>query len=244
MGANVLILTLSEWLGVIAILMLAGLSPRLNVPSVGFKYPRREGWTGISLFVFILLLRVLVSSGSIGISSTNLYESRPPDFHLGMAVLALIPFLLALFIRKQPPRSAGWYGKALSGGIRVGLVLALLTVILRGQAFSLLNGISPEEGRSLILWLGICLAEETVFRGFIQMRLVCWLGKWPGILLTTLLSLAWTWPYLESTGTGLAWAVTAGVVRFVLLGWIAHKSKHVLAPVLYRTLSEWLYLVH
>lgn len=50
----------------------------------------------------------------------------------------------------------------------------------------------PKWPDGLWLWLAVnlgvaVLAEELVFRGLLQTRLIAWLGVWPGILLTTLL---------------------------------------------------------
>ncbi len=243
MDTRTLILTLSEWLGVAAILMLAGLSPRLQIPQVGFKYPRREGMVALSLYVVILAIRTLFATGSMGSTAAASLRGGALDIRLLVAAFALVPFILALLIRRQPPRSAGWYGKALGGAVRVGLVLAALTIILHGKALSLLNGISPEEGRALVFWLGICLAEETIFRGYIQLRLSWWWGPWRGLLATALLSLIWDWPLLVSAGGSPALAIAVSAVRFVLLGWIAQKSRHTIAPFLYRAVSEWLLLV-
>lgn len=243
MDSRALILTLSEWLGVAAVLMLAGLSARLRVPQVGFKYPRREGLVALSLFAVILAFRTLFAGGWLGSAAAEALHSGALEIRLAVAGLALVPFILALLIRRQPLRSAGWYGKALGGAVRVGLVLAALTIILRGQALALLNGITPEEGRALLLWLGICLAEESIFRGYIQLRLSWWWGAWPGLLATALLALIWEWPLLAAADGALPLAVALSAGRFVLLGWVAQKSKHTIAPLLYRTVSEWLFLV-
>ncbi len=243
MDSRTLILTLSEWLGVVAVLMLAGLSPRLSVPPVGFKYPRREGIVALSLFGLILALKSLFAAGALDTAIAENLRGGGLDARLLVAGLGLAPFLLALFIRRQPPRSAGWYAKALGGALRVGLVLAALTIILRSKALSIFDGVSPEEARSLLFWLGICLAEETVFRGYIQLRLSSWWGGRWGLLAVALLSLVWEWPLLLAARQGVALNLAINALRFLLLGWVAQKSKHVIAPILYRAVSEWLFLL-
>lgn len=244
MDNRALILTLSEWLGVVAVLMLAGLSPRLSVPPVGFKYPRREGIVALSLFGLILAFRSLLAAGTMNSPIAVNLRSGGLDARLYIAVLGLVPFILALLIRRQPPRSAGWYAKALGGSLRVGLVLAALSIILRGKALSILNGVTPEETRSLLLWLGICLAEETIFRGYIQQRLSFWWGSRWGLPVVALLSLVWQLPLMLVSQQDIALNLALNAVHFLLLGWIAQKSKHVIAPVLYRAVSEWLSMLH
>jgi membrane protease YdiL (CAAX protease family) len=241
--SRALILTFSELLGAVAVLMLAGLSPRLKVPPVGFKYPRREGLVALSLFALILVLKSLVALGALGADAAADLRNGALEMRLIVAGVSLALIVLALLVRRQPPRSAGWYGKALGGALRVGFALAVLTIILRGKALLLLNGITPEEGRSLVFWLGICLAEETVFRGYIQLRLSWWWGERWGLAATALLFLLWEWPLLLAAQGVFVVSLAVFALRFILLGWIAQKSKHVLAPILYRAISEWLYLV-
>ncbi|MCC6147094.1 MAG: CPBP family intramembrane metalloprotease [Anaerolineaceae bacterium] len=243
MDSRALILTLSEILGVAAILMLAGLSPRLNIPSVGFKYPRREGLAALSLFILILVLKSLLALGTAGAAAAADLRSGALEMRLIVAGVGLGVIILALLLRRQPPRSTGWYGKALGGTLRVGFSLVILTIILRGKALLLLNGITPEEARGLVYWLGICLAEETIFRGYIQLRLSWWWGNRWGLVATAFLFLLWEWPLLLTAQTGLLLNLAMSILRVLLLGWIAQKSKHILAPALYRAISQWLYLV-
>jgi membrane protease YdiL (CAAX protease family) len=243
MDFNLLALNISEWLGIVAVMMLARLSPRLNIPAVGFRYPRREGMVALFLFALILALNVIFASGRLGEMLAAGLRGGALDVRLELAALSLVPVGLALAVRRQPVRSAGWYQAALGGGLRVGLILVMLTIVLRGKTSALFNGISPAEGRSLALWLGICLAEETIFRGYIQLRLSSWLGERWGLVVTAALFLLWQWPFLSNGPDGLLVTLLLAAVRAVLLGWIAQKSKHVLATVFYRAVSEWLVLL-
>ncbi|HSX88276.1 MAG TPA: CPBP family intramembrane glutamic endopeptidase [Pseudomonas sp.] len=67
----------------------------------------------------------------------------------------------------------------------------LLAVPLLALALNLVDW-QPKWPDGLWLWLAVnlgvtVLAEELLFRGLLQTRLVAWLGVWPGILLTALL---------------------------------------------------------
>lgn len=119
-------------------------------------------------------------------------------------------------------------------------MLVFLTIFLRGKIFSLLNGVTAEEGFTLLVLIGISFAEESIFRGYIQMRLSSWLGDRNGWLLTSLLFVLWHLPRLIQNPTVLWANLGLLVVQSVLLGWAMQKGGHVIAPALYRAISDWL----
>ncbi len=92
----------------------------------------------------------------------------------------------------------------------------------------------------------IGLAEETIFRGYIQLRLVAVWGAWLGVVATAFLFVLWLLPYQLALGqtsivllTGLGLAFVQGLVQ----GYLMHKSGHATAPGIYRAFSEWLSLL-
>jgi len=77
-------------------------------------------------------------------------------------------------------------GKALGVAVLTLLAVPPLAMVLG------LVGWQPKWPDGLWLWLVVnlgvtVLAEELLFRGLLQTRLVRWLGAWPGLLLTALL---------------------------------------------------------
>jgi membrane protease YdiL (CAAX protease family) len=123
----------------------------------------------------------------------------------------------------------------------VGLALAIITIFLRNRFWLLLGGVSAPQFFALLTALGITLAEETVFRGYILQRLAWWLGEWPGMLLTSLIYALWHLPawlnHQALETTLLLCAVT--FLQGMVLSWIMRKSHHILAPALYRAVSIW-----
>ena len=161
-----------------------------------------------------------------------------------LAVISLLPFIVLLFVRGQPFKSIGWSKENLRAGLTVGLMLVVLTVFLSGKFLILLKGISAEQGSLFLVILILCLAEETIFRGFIQLRLMSFLGNTWGWLATTGLYLLWQLP-------GRLWVrpfseiwieLVIAVVQGLLLGWIMRKTGHVTAPALFRAVAAWLLL--
>jgi membrane protease YdiL (CAAX protease family) len=235
-----LILTAAEYLGVIAVMMIAGLSPRLRQRrKLAFQFPMREGLVSLSLFALILLVAFVVFIQFFTpINPKQLLWQR-----LIVAAVALVPFGTALVVRGQPIRSVGWGRDLWSNAFRVGLALAFLTIFLRGKIWSLIQGISLDKWIDLLIWLGIAAAEETIFRGYIQPRVSAWLGDNYGLLVTAVLFGFWQLPHLLADPTTLVLRLLLAVAQGLVLGWVMRKTGHVAASWLYRAFSEWAMLL-
>ncbi len=238
-----------EWMGAVAVIMIAGVSPLLKrIKPIQFRYPRREASYALSLFAVIYLLAFQFFSGNLFSSmraATAGLSGGEPGQRMILAVAALIPFLAALAFRRQPILSAGWQKENLRAGLLVGLLLAMVSVFLRGKFVTLLKGVPSSTGTLLVVWLVTALAEETIFRGYIQFRMDAFLGSRWGWLAAAGLFLLWQLP-------GRLWVLPAGqllpqiliaAAQSLLCSWIMHKTGHVAASALFRAFSGWILFV-
>jgi membrane protease YdiL (CAAX protease family) len=236
----------SEVLGVVAATMLLTLSPRFKQHSpITFRYPNREiiaaGLVAAGLFGigFVIFNGPTPAPNTWGTGST---PSLPALIqHLTAAGAGLLLVIIALAYRRQPVRSAGWNRPLLTSSFQLGIAIILLTIFLRGKISTLFNGITSAETSALLVAVALGLAEETIFRGYIQPRLSSRLGKTPGWLLTSGLFALWQIPRLlgEPSQTILI-GVAVGLVQGLVAGWMMQKTQHVLAPGLYRAISTWM----
>ncbi len=240
-----LILALSEYIGVIAVVMIAALSPGLakRRPLI-FQFPRREGVVALSLFILIFFFNLVLVLRGIASPVSRLGE----DFgvlwpRLLVSFFSLLAVAGALVFRRQPLLSAGWSRRLLGPSFRLGLALVFLTVFLRGEFMNLFRGLSAQQGYLLLAWTLIAFTEETIFRGYIQLRLTSWLGGWVGWFGTAFLFVVWQIPFLLADPVALPANLALAAVRAVLLGWIMRRTGHVLAPAMWRAMSEWLFYV-
>lgn len=244
MDSRTLILAGSEVMGVIAVMLLAGLSKSIRQrPLLGFKYPRRETVISLSLFSLLLALSILFYNGIIPAPQT--FVTVPPELwqQLVAGLIALLLVLALLYIRRQPIRSAGWNKAMLSPSLRLGLALAFLAVFLRGAIFSLMDGVSPAELSGLVVWLLLALAETTIFQGYIQLRLTSFFGDRFGWLAAAAVFLLWQLPRLLLQPETLWVRLGLAAVQAVLLSWLMKRSGHVAGIALYRAVSEWIWLL-
>lgn len=232
-----------EMLGVIAVVMLMALHPRVQQqPPLEFKYPRREGYFSLGLFAGALILAVFIwNSWGTSSSSSGTNTTEALIHQLIPALVGLLIFGAALTYRQQPLRSAGWSKALLTPAVQLGVAVVLLSIFLRGMFSRLISGVSSEQGTALLMILATCLAEEFIFRGYIQLRLSSWLGKSWGWLAASGLFIVWQIPrLLVSPSDTLLVQLGILTAQSLLAGWMMQKSRHILAPALYRTISLWL----
>lgn len=236
MNLNPLLGQLSEWLGVIAVSMLAAISPRFQRRPIVFKFNRREVLISLGLFALALLFSFIFYPMFL-----QALPGTQPVARLAIALLALLPFVVALLVRGQPWRSMGWGSQTWQPAGLVGLALAVLTLFLRGKVFTLTK-VSSADWLALLVWLVIALAEETVFRGYIQLRLGSAWGTWRGIAATALLYTIWRIPVslvLSQNLQTLLLSLLLILLQGLVLGYLMQKTGHVLAPGIYRAFSQW-----
>lgn len=247
MDTRQLILLASEMIGAVAVTMLLTISPRFKqMRPLGFLYPRREGILSLVLFAGLLILAFLVYGGQISVKNILPAASAASVEALyqqaAVALVGAIIFGAALAYRRQPIRSAGWNRPLLSPALQVGIAIVILTIFLRGKFSTILHGVSAEQGLAIGILLVLSLAEEFVFRGYIQLRLISWLGQIPGLLVTTVLYTAWQLPRLLGTMSTPDLLIQLGIsaLQGLLCGWMMLKCRHILAPAMYRAISGWI----
>lgn len=235
------LLLISEVLGVVAVTWIVSKSPRWVLPRVSFRLPQRDGYLSLGLFGAILALAFVYWGTAIDARLLGGIGNWEKPF---LSLLALGLFIITLLLLRQPLSAVGWNMNLLRQGVLLGLSLAILTVFLRGKLSALLDGITPLEGQMLAVCAVLALAEETIFRGFIQPRLQAWLGRWIGLLFGAVLFALWTLPAsMQVTGQGIALTLGIAFVQGLVLGWVMDRSGHVLAPALYRAISMWIRLM-
>lgn len=241
---------ISEWIGVIAVAWLLSLSRRFQKPPIGFLYARRDGLMALSLTALIIGFSFLYSSRINPPEFSQTLRISPAPVHdlmqvLPLAWICLVPFVIALLVRQQPVRSIGWNPALVTPGLQMGVAMGLLTLFLHNRVMDVLGGLATPLLPSLPIAIGIALAEETIFRGYLQMRLAWWLGPWPGLVISAALFTLWHLPAWLQTLPDQT-ILTLSVLTFVqglVLGWIMRRSGTVAASALYRGVSIWVSLL-
>jgi membrane protease YdiL (CAAX protease family) len=231
------LLYVAEWIGAVAVGMIAGLSPKFTRVKLVFKYPRREGVVALGVAAFTLFIALAVRS----IASLSVFGlSADMSQRVLVAAAGLVPVIVALWRRKQPVRSAGWSREKLNAALQLGLALVFLSIFLRGKFSAVVTGLNSQTLSLLGFSLLMALMEETAFRGFIQPRLASWWGEIAGWLAAAGLFVICQLPRLLAAPEQLVFNLVVLAGQTLVAGYVMRRSGHALAPSLYRAVSSWL----
>jgi membrane protease YdiL (CAAX protease family) len=257
MPTSQIIVFVVEWMGVVAVTLLLSLSPVFKTRRpVKFVFAGREVIISLALFAVITVFlgvmvgrihQAILPPVSLTLTNPRVTFVYTPDDLLRQAALSgamLIPFLLALAIRRQPLLSVGLSNRSLKAGLQMGAGLALITIFLTNKTYSILYGLSIAQGLYFVAMLIVSFVQEFIFRGYIQMRLMDWLGETWGWIATAVLFVVWQLPQrlLLEGGSVTDLAVRLGVTLAfgLLLGWIMRRSGSILATTLFATAHNWI----
>ncbi len=223
---------------------IARASARFHYRPIGFVHAQRDGVIAISLWVLAFLVEIGIVTGVLPVAGVlKLGTLNNPLEQLGLqlltAAVALVIVLASMLTRRQPPKSAGWNRLTLRNGALLGLALGFLTLFLRGRFSTIFSGLNAAQLNALWFSALICLAEETVFRGFLQLRLEWWIGKSYGYLLTAGLFIVWRLPFVLPASGSLLVNLGITLVQGLLLGWVMRICGSVAGPAIYRLTSMW-----
>lgn len=238
----------AEWIGVISLGLLAGISPQIKkIRPLQFLFPRREASVtfalNTALFIFAIFVYFSFFPASIDLKTWSIDAGWQRVILDGTALLVIG---VALIMRKQPIRSALWGKDGLRPGFQFGLLITALVIFLRSRISAITNGVEATEGIALGQLLLIALCEVTVFFGYSQPRLSSRFGETAGWLISA--SLFALWQIIPLALHGFSWSgslfqIVLAIGYGLITSWITRKSKHNLAPAIYLALSQWLFLI-
>ena len=256
----------AEFAGTVAVVMILALSPAFKRRPLIFQFPRREGLVSLSLFALVALAWWGISNslgqqlglpthtvnplllGPFGPARTGplVFEVSDLIYQAALAALLAAPFIIALLIRRQPLLSVGLAQRLLRPSLSLGFALGLMSIFLQGKLSKIVAGVSTSMGYALVAALLIGLAEEFVFRGFIQLRLSGWLGDIQGWLASTGLFVVWRLLIAVLAGASFAslGLTLVYLLAFSLLqGWMMRKCNHIAAPAIFHAIHIWISLL-
>lgn len=218
---------------------------------ISFARPRREALTALATiaaqiaFVVVVFAILFATRGhpSTAINvATPRYDVGRLGVQLALLAVAMLPVVAVVVLRRQGARTIGLDRHGIGPQVALGLLLAALSVIALGK-LAPASGAGPPEVLRLVAFLGVGLQEEVSYRGFLQARVVGWLGEYRGWLAaSTIFALAHIPQDLAVLGLGPLELVPQMLIQLVfglVFGWIALRAGGVTAVALFHGALDW-----
>lgn len=219
-----------------------------------FENPRQSALVALSvtlLPMLVLMIFALTRAPQAVQSEPEVTEVRhSPGGVVAQLITYLIlfsPVFIAMRVRNEPPESAGVtrtnLGKSALVGLLVGL-LALLTCppCLRGIA----AGLNIHHFWAFLHFGIVGFGEEFAYRGYLQTRLIAWLGRWPGwVLASVLMALVHTGARLMGGLDVLTALLSAAMLVTIslLMGYLMMRTENFVAPAIVHTFADWMHVL-
>jgi len=232
---------------------------RVRPKPIAFPDPKREATHALWMIVpFVAVMAVwrtfvyLIYTPAFQLSNQHyLNGGQTVDMYDLMAYLTVysVVILLLVLLMKRTGQKLGSigitranFGRMLSLGFSLGVILLFITGSTNSFQFtsspsSLLYG--------LVLLSMAAFAEEVIWRGYIQTRLIARIGKLKGLLVTALLfAFLWHFPvayYTQATGNVLGVFAYASERFFpgLLFGYIMIRCQNIIPSSIFHLFLDW-----
>ena len=160
----------------------------------------------------------------------------------GLFIVA--PVLIVIRIRREPWSSTGFSSHNLWRSLAISLPLCVMVLFSSGPSvIDTLQNLSIGHIWALGRASTIGFGEEFLFRGFMQIRMMSWLGRWKGWVVTSLvMALTHITPLLLEQGMGPLDALVSAAMLIpvsLFLGFVMLRTGNVVAPGLLHAVAGW-----
>ncbi len=216
---------------------------------VEFAAPWKEASIalGYTVVAFIMLAVVFfIWSQTIGrpIGTSDEYDVLRVLYEWVIyAMISFVPILVILRIRHQNSESVGFTMKNLKISVGVGLLLSALWLAFNTTPERFLSrALTSNTFYGFFYFLAVGLGEELLFRGFLQLRFVAWLGELKGLIVASLVMAFIHLPQrLFVAGMDPLQAMISATLLIpvsLLLGFVMLRTQNVLGPTVLHTIMD------
>lgn len=243
-------------LQLLAFLVMGGLIYELT-KLLRFKYrgwliadARRSAWAALATSLIPLVILAVIGWAMMRQAARPAPDS--PVTHTVSSVISQLigslvlcgPAILVLRSRRETWDSVGITSHNLSRSLLIGGLLAAFSILtcsqcLRGMA----TDFNANHFWALLQFSVVGISEEFLFRGYLQSRLMAWLGQWRGWLLASVLmalvhiSQRMVVGGLNPTAALISSASLIPISLF--LGYILIRTENIVAPAIFHTFADW-----
>lgn len=201
----------------------------------------------LSLIIIILQLIISIIYLLI-IKKYFINVSQKESFFLQLIIylLQLFPVFTIILFRKENISSLGITKNNLFKSIIIGIIIGITYFILVNSVFKVnkvMDIISADSFNSFISFFIVGFVEEVIFRGYLQTRLIYWLGTIKGYLLTSVIFSFFHIPNRLILGNLNFNSALISCIELILpsllFGYIMLKTKNIFASSVFHTFVDW-----
>lgn len=181
------------------------------------------------------------SLSTLGLVGSSWLEPRSALRQTLIEAATLVPLLIALRLTRSGLDSVGVTRTNLARSVAIGLVLAAAWLLASGALGDLLKP-RLEHAFALIGALSVGFSEEIVWRGYLQSRLIDWIGARRGIVLATTVFALFHIPQrllAGVRGTDLVQEIVAVALFGGGFGVLQASTRNVTLPAIVHTAIDW-----
>lgn len=215
------------------------------------EYPRKSALTALvalaACLAVLTLILVSAQSNETGADPTRTYGPEDVAGTLTLGLLISLPVIIAMRFRRESARSAGFTTVSLGPSILVGLAVSIIALLsYRDFVWSTVR-VNGNHLWALVYYIPVSISEELIYRGYVQTRLIAWIGKWHGWILASLvmalthIGVRFMW---EGYTVPEALLSSIGLIPIsLLLGYVMLRTGNLVAPILLHTAVNWAQVV-
>jgi CAAX protease family protein len=203
----------------------------------------------VTVLPMLIIMIFALSRSSDGIGTEVDVEVRhSPSSVINQLIVYLLllsPVFIAMKVRNEPWKSAGVTGTNLGKSVLLGIILGILGIVtcdacLQGIA----AGLKINHFWAFLHLSVVGFGEEFGYRGYLQTRLVAWLGRWQGWLLaSSLMAMVHVSGRILVGGFDVLTALLSSAMLItisLLMGYIMLRTENIVAPAILHTVADWL----
>ncbi len=220
---------------------------RLNPVCPKIGNPRRSAICALVSVALSMLFITLIMVANSGNHQHAVAQSEVREFNLESQVFLLIVYFLPmgvmLRLNREGVGSTGLTTRSLWKTVVVGLFLAATALSLGKGGIAALTNVKGQLPVMLLYFGTIGFGEELLFRGYLQTRMIAWLGQARGwVAASAVMALAHIPSRAIAEGMDLPQAVTssAGLMLISMLcGFVMLRTGSVVAPTIFHAFLDW-----
>jgi membrane protease YdiL (CAAX protease family) len=162
---------------------------------------------------------------------------------LMLFIIALLPIIIAMYLQRESLSSACITSHNLAGSVVIGLALGLLSMLVAMAGKMFIVNWNIGHLWAFLQFTIVGFGEEFTFRGYLQTRLICWLGKYTGWIVASVFMALIHFGYrLVMMGMDPAQALISclGLIPISLfMGFVMLRTGNILAPGIMHIFANW-----